>query len=221
MEREREMRRLALVPLAGLLSLTIAAPAMAGPNVSNQSGSADVVEGEFFGEEGYGHVSFFDEGDGGWGDIYLESGSWVACDGAVGGDPSPKDTVPGEEPSGFVGTRTYGYAVDVDVALDGRLGGATVTATVELSTETVDECAGTYETTSAVVDVTAALSGTGDVVRSRDSGSFQVPGEYNGHSRYSSKSRSATGSVDIESLGTRTLDWAVIGSLSWSDHSNG
>ncbi len=39
------MRKYLAVPLAGLIALAVAAPALAGPNVGNFSGSVDMAQG--------------------------------------------------------------------------------------------------------------------------------------------------------------------------------
>ena len=143
------MRRLLSIAAAGVLALALAAPAMAGANTSNTSGSAQIVNGEWSSETGSGYAYFAtDSSYGPSGEFYEESGEWIACD----------DT---GESYGFVGTRTYGYASDVSIALDSRLDHATVTGTLELSSETVNDCTGgsdtgKYDTTNG--DTTASRS---------------------------------------------------------------
>ena len=90
------MRRLLSIAAAGVLALALAAPAMAGANTSNTSGSAQIVNGEWYSETGSGYAYFANDSSyGPSGEFYEESGEWIACD----------DT---GESYGFVGTRTYG-----------------------------------------------------------------------------------------------------------------
>ena len=131
------MRRFMVLPLAGLLALAIAAPVLAAPNVSNTSGSGKSIYGEWSSEGTYGYVFLGEEaGQGGFGDIYQESGEYVECDGALPppdkGAPSPQDTTGGGEYYGFVGTRTYGWATDLTVTLSKRLDTGKATGSAEL-----------------------------------------------------------------------------------------
>ena len=211
------MRRLLSIAAAGVLALALAAPAMAGANTSNTSGSAQIVNGEWYSETGSGYAYFANDSSyGPSGEFYEESGEWIACD----------DT---GEAYGFVGTRTYGYAGDLSIALDSRLDHATVTGTLELFTETVDDCTGGYDTgkydttngDATSVAFSATVDGVGSAARFRDSGSFKVPGDYNAHSKQSGKQRDATGSIVLAGVGSRQFDWAVLATVNWSDHSNG
>jgi hypothetical protein len=204
------MRKLAVIPMAGLLALAIAAPAAAGANVSNQSGSAAVLNGEYYSDGIYGYAYFaIDSAYGSWGEVYEESGEWVQCD-ETG------------EFYGFVGNRTYGWTEDLTIVLDSRLNHGTASGTLELISETINECTGEYggggEPTS--VGFTADLDGFGSVARFRNSGSYQLPGEFNAHSSQSGKERQATGSIDLGAAGTRTFDAGVLATITWRDHSN-
>lgn len=204
------MRKFAVIPMAGLLVLAIAAPAAAGgPNVSNQSGSLKVVNGEWYGEASSGYTYFVtDSSYGAYGEFYEESGEWIPCDEAG-------------ESYGFTGTRTYGWAGDLQIELDSRLDHASVNGTLELYTETVDECAGSYgDGASSSVSFSASLDGVGEAASFRNSGSYKVPGDFNSHSKQSGKERQATGSIDLGDAGIRQFDWGMLATVKWSDHSN-
>jgi hypothetical protein len=206
------MRRFLSVGAAALLALTVAAPAMAGANTVNSSGSAQFVYGEWSGESGNGYASFVtDSAYGTYGEFYEESGEWIACD-ETG------------EFYGFVGSRTYGFASELAIDLDSRLNHASVTGRLELYGETVNECTGESDggkDGGTSVAFSASLDGVGSVARFRDFGSFKVPGDYNSHSKQSGKQRDATGSLQLEGAAARQLGWAAIANVTWSDHSNG
>lgn len=203
------MRNLAVLPIAALMALVIAAPVAAGANVTNQSGSAKVISGEWYGDESYGYASFANDSTyGSYGEFYEESGAWVACDGV-------------EEKYGFVGTRTNGWASDLEVVVDSKLDNGSATGLMELYTETVDECLGIYgEGVESSTSFSASLDGAGSAVRFRDSGSYKLPGEFNSHSKQSGKERQAIGSIVLSDAGTREFDSAVLATISWTDHSN-
>src|SRR5262245_9807159 len=166
------MRKLAIIPMAGVLILAIAAPAAAGANVSNSSGTAEVVNGEWYTANGSGYVYFAtDSAYGAWGEFLDESGEWVPCDESG-------------EYYGFVGSRTYGWSGDLAIEIDSRLDHATVSGTLDVYAETVNDCTGEYggsgEATS--VPFTADFNGVGSAVRFKSSGSYKLPGEFNSHS---------------------------------------
>lgn len=222
------MRRFMVLPMAGLLALAVAAPAMAGPNVSNTSGGGETLYGEWSSEGTWGYAFLGEEtGYGGFGEIYQESGTWVECEPVVdgGGDkgkPSLQDTTPGEEFYGFVGTRTYGYASDLTVTLSRRLETGSATGTVELFTETVDECAGiSGDGSSEVATLTVRATGVGSLVSFRGTGSYKIPSEFNGHDSYRGIERQASGSVVAGSVIDATFDFGYMSSVTWSSHSNG
>ncbi|HEX5591421.1 MAG TPA: hypothetical protein VFX65_14105, partial [Candidatus Limnocylindrales bacterium] len=167
------MRKFLTLPVAGLLVLAVAAPVLAGPNTSNTSGSGEVISGELAVDGSYGYFMVFQENnEPGYGDLYLESGAWVECPPPAEGsasiesrDVTADDTGPGEGVYGFVGTRTYGWAFDVEISLSRRLDIGTATGSIELYTETVDECAGTFgEPTFEIVALSVSAAGQGDVV---------------------------------------------------------
>jgi len=205
------MRRFMVLPMAALLALAVAAPVAAGPNVSNRSGSGESIYGQWYGESGYGYVFLGEEeGYGGFGDIYQESGEWVLCAPA------------GEEYYGFVGTRTWGYVYDLTIELSRRLETGTAVGTVDLFTDTVDECNGiyggdpTFDSGPLVVEVAAA----GPLASFRGTGSYTIPSEFNGHYNYRGKERQATGSIDAAGVIAADFEWAYMTQTTWTEHVN-
>lgn len=216
------MRKFMVVPLAGLLALAVAGPAAAAPNVSNTSGGGDSIYGEWYTEQGYGYVMVAQEGGGygGFGEFYEESGEWVECAPAGDGDVVPKDTTPGDGGYGFVGTRTWGYAKgDITVTLSRRLETGSASGTMELYTETVDECAGIDEGSSESVSINVTATGIGSLASFRNSGSYKIPSEFNSHQNLRGKERAASGSVVAGSI-DRSFDFASMSQVTWSDHTN-
>ena len=51
------MRKLMVLPLAGLLALGVVGPVAAAPNVSNTSGGGESIYGEWSADGAYGDVS--------------------------------------------------------------------------------------------------------------------------------------------------------------------
>ena len=220
------MRRFMVIPLAGLLVLGAAAPVLAGPNVSNTSGSGKTIYGEWSDAGTYGYVFLGEEtGYGGFGEIYQESGEYVECETAPvppeKDAPIAEDTTPGEEFYGFVGTRTYGYAFDLKITLSRRLETGTATGSAELFTETVDECQGIYggDAVAEIVPITVNVTGVGSLASFRGSGHYKIPSEFNGHDSYRGTERQAAGSVDVGSIDS-TFDSAYMSQVSWTQHVN-
>ena len=221
------MRKFMVLPMAGLLALSVAGPAAAGANVSNSSGSGQSIYGEWYTDDGTtGYVSIVADSDyGTYGEFYQENGQWVVCDtgtppvdGKSG--PVPYDTTGGDE--GFVGTRTSGYAYDVQIDLSRRLETGRATGTVELYTETVDECNGIYggDGVAEVVPFEVDASATGPLVTVRGSGHYKVPSQFNEHQNTKGSERQASGSIVAGSSIDTALDWAYLTKVSWSSHSN-
>ena len=225
------MRRFMVLPLTGMLLLAAAAPVAAGPNVHNVSGSGEAIYAEWYGEGVFGYANLGEEdGFGGFGDIYQESGEWVLCSPA--GDPAPgepeqvgpqpADTGPGEEYYGFVGTRTYGWTNDVTIELTRRLEQGTATGTIELYTESVDDCAGTYvDLGVAIVALRVDASAAGPLANFRGTGSYTIPSEFNGHNSYRGKERFATGTVSAGSVLDTVFEWGYMTQVTWMEHANG
>jgi len=216
------------VPMAGLMVVAIAAPVLAGPNVSNTSGTGRSIYGEWSGDGTYGYVFAGEESNyGGFADIYQEAGEWVLCESGTPApvdkdEPTPKDTTPGDEVYGFVGTRTYGYATKLHLTLSRRLETGTATGTAELYTETIDECAGVYggDPVSETVALNVTATGVGPLASFRGSGSYKIPSEFNGHQNYRGTERQATGSVDAGSAINATFTFGYMNQVTWTEHIN-
>lgn len=220
------MRKVMALPMSALLTLAVAAPAMAGPNVSNTSGSGQAIYGSWSSEGTWGYVFLGEDSNyGGFGDIYQESGEWVLCapSGTVPAEPTIKDTIPGDETYGFVGTRIWGYAYDLRIDFSRRLETGGASGTVELYTETVNECEGVYGGNAVAETGTIAVSvtGVGPLGTFRGNGSYQIPSEFNGHENYRGMERQATGSVVVGSSIDTSFDWAYMTQVSWMQHING
>ena len=221
------MRKLMVLPLAGLLALGVVGPVAAGSNVTNSSGSGESIYGEWSSDGTYGYVLVGeDSNSGGFGDIYQESGTWVECDPGAGSDtdtPSTQDTTPVEGGYGFVGTRTWGYSEGLSVDLSRRLDSGHATGSMELYTATVDECAGDYgdDAVSEVVSIDVSVTAAGPLASFRGHGSYKIPSEFNGHENYRGKERAAKGTVEAGSTIDATFDYAGMSVVTWSDHTNG
>jgi hypothetical protein len=220
------MRKLMVLPMAGLLALGVVGPVAAAPNVSNTSGTTEAIYGEWSGGGGYGYVFLGEEsGYGGYGDIYQESGEWVECtpaDGPAPDGPKILDTGgPEGESYGFVGTRTWGYAEDLRIDFSKKFDSGRATGSFELYTETVNECEGVYGdaiTETGALDIT--VTGVGSIVTFRGSGSYKVPSEFNAHSSQRGKERPATGAVVVGTVIDATFTYGYMSQSSWTDHSN-
>jgi hypothetical protein len=223
------MRKFTVLPMAAILVLTIAGPATAGPNVSNTSGSGESIYGEWSSEGTYGYVFLGEEtGYGGFVDMYQESGEWVLCDPATGDpsggkdDPTIEDTTPGEETYGFSGTRTWGYGFDLEITMSRRLETGSATGSVELYTETVDECNGIYggDAVGEIGTITVAVTGVGSLASFRGSGAYKIPSEFNGHENYRGSERQAAGTVVAGSAIDATFDFGYMSKVTWAQHTN-
>jgi len=221
------MRKLMVLPLAGLLALGVVGPVAAGSNVTNSSGSGESIYGEWSTDGTYGYVSVGEDSNyGGFGDIYQESGTWVECDPGAASKTdgaSTQDTTPGEGGYGFVGTRTWGYSESLAVDLSRRLESGHATGSIELYTATVDECAGDYgdDAVSEVVTIDVSVTAAGPLASFRGHGSYKIPSEFNGHENYRGKERAASGTVDAGSSIDATFSYAGMSVVTWSDHTNG
>lgn len=229
------MRKLMVLSMAGVLALAVAGPVAAGPNVSNTSGSGETIYGEWSGDGTYGYVFLGEEsGYGGFGEIYQESGGYVLCDPVVGaaagggtgggkGNPVAQDTTPGDESYGFIGTRTWGYAYDVQIDFSRRLESGSASGSVELYTETVDECNGIYggDAVAEIGSIDVTVSGVGPLATFRGSGSYKIPSEFNGHQNYRGKERQAAGTVVAGDSIDATFDWSYMSQVTWTVHTNG
>jgi hypothetical protein len=220
------MRKFMVIPLAGLLAISVAGPVAAGANVTNVSGSGQSIYGEWSADGTYGYASIIADSEyGNSAEFYQETGEWVVCDpGAPPVDGKtgavPYDTTGGDE--GFLGTRTYGYSSDVTIDLSRRLDSGHATGTVELYTATVDECNGIYGD-DAVADIETFdvhVSATGPLATFREDGHYKVPSQYNDHQNTRGSERPAAGSIVAGSTIDVAFDWAYLTKVSWSAHSN-
>ncbi len=202
-------RAIVVIAAATLLLVTLAAPASAG-YVFNERGSAEVVQGSWWSESGdsstYGSAYAWQVSGGeSFLEVYEQSGQWVPCD----------DT---GEFWGFVGTWTFGNG-PATVTIGRNYSTGTATGEVQLFTSTVNECAGEYSEVVEPATVTIDMTGSGSLYRSRSSGSFKVPGEFNDNYSWSSVGRSATGNVAFGT--TSVAAQGEIGKITWRSHSNG
>lgn len=209
------MRKFMVIPLAALLVLAVAAPASAGPNVSNSSGSASTAQGSWYSDAGgvdtYGSLNAWQETGSPtvFLDFFEESGRYVDC--------TPADDT--DESFGFQGQYRYGYG-EGTFSIGRGSANAQASGTMEIYTTAIDDCAGSYlESEESGVAVSLALTATGSKVMERGTGSFKVPGEFNSHSSYSTTYRTAAGTATIG--GDEIAVDGAIGKVSWRDHNNG
>jgi len=212
------MRKLLVLPMAALLIGAIAAPVSAGANVNNSSQSATTAQGYWGsggkegGVEAYG--SLYAWQDSGSSAAYVEfsegSGQWVDC--------TPADDT--DDFYGFQGQSRYGSG-DGTLKVGKGSSDAHASATLEIYSYVIDDCAGTYDETSEDgVLVSLDLVATGPKIMERGTGSFKIPSQFNSHSSYSTTSRSAAGTATIGDGPAITVDGGI-GTVSWRDHSNG
>jgi hypothetical protein len=227
MNKGDAMRKLMVLPLAGLLALGVVGPVAASPNVSNTSGGGEWIAGEWSTDGTEGYVSVGEDSKGGtFAEIYQESGTWVECDTAAPAPaketPTTQDTTGGDY--GFVGTRTWGSSEGtVTIELSRRLETGHAAGSIEIYTATVDECAGDYgdDATPQVVALDVSVSAAGPLGSFRNQGSFKIPSQLNEHDSYRGKERAAKGTVSAGSAIDTTFSNAGMSVVTWSDHSNG
>jgi hypothetical protein len=214
------MRKFMVIPLGGLLAMAMAGPALAGPNVSNTSGSLTVAQGSFdsYDEEsgayrsGYLSVSRDAESSQAFAELSLYEDAYVQCTGA----DTPDD--PNDDSFGYRTTMTWAWG-DSSLVIGKNNGTAEAAADLFGGRETFDGCTGEWSFEELELAVSMSLTATSGTVRETGRGSFHLPGEYNGHSSYKSVYRSADGDLVIDGV-THTA-FGVIGKVSWSDHFNG
>ncbi|HEX9550196.1 MAG TPA: hypothetical protein VF971_03790 [Candidatus Limnocylindrales bacterium] len=211
------MRRLGLVLAASVLLLTMAAPVSAGQSTYNSSSSALTAQGgwdsfdEATGAYEYGWVTGWQvQGEPAFVEFYGGSFQEIVCTPAQGDQPAT---------TAYLETFRYG-AGPGSLTIARSYAAASASGTIDLWTDTYDGCTGEYTSSLAEgVALALELSGAGDLARERGTWSFQIPGEYNSHSRYTSTYRPATGTASLE--GEAHDVYGAIGKVSWSDHSNG
>jgi hypothetical protein len=211
------MRKLLVLPMAALLLAAIAAPVSAGANVTNSSQSAVTAQGYWGsgkedGVETYG--SLYAWQDSGSSSAYVEFsegiGQYVDC--------TPADDT--DDFYGFQGQSRYGSG-DGTLNVGKGSSDAHASAILEIYTSVIDECAGTYDETSVSgVPVSLDLVANGPKIMERGTGSFKIPSQFNGHSSYTTTSRSAAGTAMVGDGPAIAVDGGI-GTVSWRDHSNG
>ena len=213
------MRRFMAIPMAGLLALTVAASALAGPNVGNYSSSLAIAQAswdsydEGTGTFGYGYVAVSREQGGS--DSFAEysqgSEQYVQCTGAE----TPDD--PADDSFGVVFSNVWGYG---PAMLAMGKSNASASGTLEVGRESFNECTG--EWTSEELDDLAfslELAATSATIRERGRGSFHLPGEFNSHSSYKATYRNAEGT--LSGIDAPQSVVGMFGNVSFREHSNG
>jgi hypothetical protein len=210
------MRKFMVIPLAALLVLAVAAPASAGANTYNSSGSALTAQGSWFSDAGgaWTSGSLYAWQETGSSSTYLEffeeTGQYVDC--------TPADDT--DEFYGFQGQYRYGYG-EGTLTMGQGLSQAHASGVLDIGSVTVDDCVGLYdESWAGGVPVSLDLVATGPKTMERGTSSFKVPSEYNGHSSYSTTFRAAAGSATIGDEPDFAVDGGI-GKVSWRDHGNG
>lgn len=213
------MRRFMAIPMAGLLALTLAGSALAGPNVGNYSSSLQIAQAswdsfdEDTGAYGYGYVAVSQEQ--GSSEAFAEynqgSEQYVQCTGADTADNPDDDTF------GVVFSNVWGYG---PATLTMGKSNASASGTVDVAREDFNECTGEWgyeelQDFAFSLDLTA----TSATIRESGRGSFHLPGEFNSHSSYKATYRQAEGTFSGIDGPQSVL--GMFGNVSWREHSNG
>ena len=217
------MRRGIAISAACVLALVLAAPAAAGPNVSNSSGGFTGAEGDWStyddttGASTYGFL--FVHLDAGQKTATVDfnqfSGTKVQCT----GQDTPDD--PSDDSYGGIGESFYGSGPASSFKVPKDFSLAAATATIDLYHDTYNDCTGEYVSDFVGgVNVGLNLTANGPLATFKDRTTFHVKGGTSGHSSIVQTTRPATGSVTIAGVQT-TVDFGIIGSVSWKDHSKG
>jgi hypothetical protein len=216
------MRRFLTIPAAGVLALALAAPAMAGANVGNTSGSMTIAQGSWgtfddsTGIYTYGYVAVSRDGAGE--PAWVEYGSYserkVQCTGAETPDDPDDDTFGGAY------SNDYGYGDSASLTIGKSNASARASGSIVVSHEEYNDCTGEgrYEELGAS-DFSLELAATSATIRESGRGSFHIPGDVNAHTTYQAAYRIAAGTFDGPD-GVKTVD-GQIGKVTWRDHSNG
>jgi hypothetical protein len=210
------MRKFMVLPTAALLALAIAAPVSAGGIVTNSSSSAVTAQGSYYADSGgvetAGTIYAWQDSGSSSAivELYESSGEYVDCTPAIDTDDS----------FGFQGQIRNGSGVGT-LTIGRGSSDAHASGTMDISTAVVDDCIGSYvETTVTGVAVELDLMANGPKIMERGTWSFHVPGEFNGHSSYTTTARSAAGTAKIGAGATIAVDGGI-GKVSWRDHGNG
>ena len=215
------MRRFMTVPLAGLLALTLAGSALAGPNVGNYSSSLTIAQAswdsydEQAGTFTYGYVAVSQEQ--GNSEAFAEyshgSEQYVQCSGAE----TPDD--PNDDSFGVVFSNVWGYG-PATLTIGKRNSSASAGATLDVTSEGFNECTGEWSSEALpAFAFSLDLAATSATIRESGHGSFHLPGEFNVHSSYKATYRNAEGSFSGIEGPQRVL--GMVGNVSWREHSNG
>ncbi|HXI81044.1 MAG TPA: hypothetical protein VNM34_09545 [Verrucomicrobiae bacterium] len=214
------MHKIMVVPLAGLLALTVAAPAMAGPNVSNTSNSLTMAQGSWDSWDdatqtyGFGYITVSQDQSGNtFAEYSASSQQYVQCTGA----DTPDD--PSDDTFGTIGTDDYGWG-SATLATAKTYSTANASGTLDIGRVSYDECTGIYDkeqVSSATFSLD--LTATSALIKESGRGSFHIPGTFNNHSSYKAAYRYAEGTFDA---GNGAVDvYGAIGKVTSSDHTNG
>jgi hypothetical protein len=208
------------IPMAGLLALTLAGSALAGPNVGNYSSSLALAQAswdsydEATGTYGYGYVAVSQQGGSSdaFAEYYQGSEQYVQCTGADTPDNEDDDTF------GVIFSNVWGYG-PAALTIGKSNSAATASATLDVTREGFNECTGewTYEGLPDFA-FTLDMTATSATIRESGRGSFHLPGEFNSHSSYKAVYRQAAGTF-TGSDGPQSIS-GMIGNISWKDHSN-
>ena len=215
------MRKFLALPLAGLLALTLAGSALAGPNVGNYSSSVTIAQASWdsyddeTGTFDYGYVAVSREQ--GSSEAFAEysqgSEQYVQCTGAETPDNPDDDTF------GLVYSNVWGYG-PASLTIGKSNSSASASGTLDVVREAFNECTGEWSSEELpAIAFRIDLAATSATIRESGRGSFHIPGEVNSHSSYKATYRQASGTF-TGSDGPQSIS-GMIGSVSWKDHSNG
>jgi hypothetical protein len=215
------MRRFMAIPLAGLLALTLAASALAGPNVGNYSSSVTIAQASWDSYDeatdtfSYGYVAVSQERGGA--EAFAEYAQGSERHFQCTGEWTPGD--PTDDTFGIIGETVWGYG-PASLAIGRGMSSASAGGTLQVVRETFNECTGEYSSDELpALAFSLDLAATSATVKESGRGSFHLPGEYNSHSSYKAAYRFAEGDFDA-GAGAREV-FGQIGTVSWRDHSNG
>lgn len=217
------MRRGMAISAACVLALVLAAPVAAGPNVSNTSGGFTGAEGDWStydeatGAYTYGYL--FAHLDAGQKTATVDFGQFSGDKVQCTGQDTPDD--PSDDSYGAIGDSLYGSGPASSFKVPKDFSLATATATIDLYHDSYNDCTGEYVSDFlGGINVRLDLTANGPLATFKDRTSFHVKGGTSGHSSIVQTTRSATGSVTIDGV-VSAVDFGIIGSVSWKDHSKG
>jgi hypothetical protein len=216
------MRRFFTIPAAGLLALALAAPAMAGANTGNFSGTLSLAQAgwDAYDEASQTYTAEFitvtvdESGGGAFADYSSYREQYLQCTGA----DTPDD--PDDDTFGVAYSNIYGWGEGVSLTIGQRNASAHATGSIYGYAEEFNECTGEWTSEElGEFDFSLDLVATSPTVRESGRGSFHIPGEFNQHSSYTAVYRFAEGTFDGPNGGHDVA--GQVGKVSWRDHSNG